>query len=94
MGIYVNPAKQFQTLLGIGGSITDASAEVFAQLSSEKQKELLTAYFDPKKGNAYNLCRTSIHSADFSGKALPILKKAINPSKASLLSATASTAFQ
>jgi glucosylceramidase len=66
VGIYVNPAKQFQTLLGIGGSITDASAEVFAKLSSEKQEELLTAYFDPEKGNGYNLCRTSIHSADFS----------------------------
>lgn len=75
VGIYVNPAKQFQTLLGIGGSITDASAEVFAQLSSEKQKELLTAYFDPKKGNAYNLCRTSIHSADFSRESFTYIEE-------------------
>ena len=37
VGIYVNPAKQFQTLLGIGGSITDASAG-FCQLSLETKE--------------------------------------------------------
>src|SRR5881394_3802101 len=30
--IFVNPNKKFQTFLGIGGAITDASAEVFAKL--------------------------------------------------------------
>ena len=68
--------KQFQTLLGIGGSITDAGAEVFAQLSSEKQKELLTAYFDPKKG--LQPLPHFDHISNFSGKVLPILKEAIN----------------
>jgi len=34
--IFVNPDKKFQTYLGIGGAITDASAEVFAKLSLEK----------------------------------------------------------
>ena len=33
VAIFVNPAKKFQTFLGIGGAITDASAEVFSLLS-------------------------------------------------------------
>ncbi|MAJ51780.1 MAG: glycosyl hydrolase [Flammeovirgaceae bacterium] len=62
--IFVNPNKQYQSFLGIGGAITDASAEVFAKLSSATQHELLDAYFR-KGGINYNIVRTSIHSADF-----------------------------
>jgi len=63
--VFINPTKSFQTLLGIGGAITDASAEVFAQLSDEKQQELLDAYYG-KDGISYSLARTTIHSCDFS----------------------------
>ena len=66
VSIFVNPKKSFQTLLGIGGAITDASAEVFAQLPPAKQKEFLTAYYDKDQGIGYSLCRTPIHSCDFS----------------------------
>jgi len=66
VSVFVNPNKSFQTLLGIGGAITDASAEVFAQLPPEKQKEFLTAYYDKDKGIGYSLSRTPIHSCDFS----------------------------
>ena len=66
VSIFVNPNKTFQTLLGIGGAITDASAEVFAQLPAEKQQEFLTAYYDREQGIGYSLCRTPIHSCDFS----------------------------
>ncbi len=66
VSVFVNSRKSFQTLLGIGGAITDASAEVFAQLPAEKQKEFLTAYYDKDKGIGYSLCRTPIHSSDFS----------------------------
>jgi glucosylceramidase len=64
--VFVDPGKQFQTLLGIGGALTDSSAEVFALLPKDKQKELLTAYFDDKQGIGYRLARTNIHSCDFS----------------------------
>jgi glucosylceramidase len=64
--IFVNPNSTFQEFLGFGGAITDASAEVFAKLSSEKQKEFLTAYYDKEKGIGYSLARTTIHSCDFS----------------------------
>lgn len=64
--VFVNPNKTFQTFLGIGGAITDASAEVFAKLSKEKQQEFLNAYYSKDKGIGYSLIRTNIHSCDFS----------------------------
>ena len=64
--VFVNPDKTFQTFLGIGGAITDASAEVFAKLSKEKQQEVLDAYYTKDKGIGYSLLRTNIHSCDFS----------------------------
>jgi len=66
VSIFVNPNKTFQTFMGIGGAITDASAEVFAKLSPEKQEELLASYYSKEDGIGYTLARTSIHSCDFS----------------------------
>ena len=64
--VFVDPTRQFQTFLGIGGALTDASAEVFATLPPDKQRELIKAYFDDKEGIGYKLARTNIHSCDFS----------------------------
>jgi glucosylceramidase len=64
--VFVDPSRTYQTLLGIGGAITDASAETFAKVPQEKQQEILDAYFDPEKGIGYTLARTNIHSCDFS----------------------------
>ncbi len=64
VAIFVNPEKKFQTFLGIGGAITDASAEVFSQLSPAQQEALLEAYYG-EEGIGYNIIRTSIHSCDF-----------------------------
>jgi len=64
--IFVDPSRKFQTLVGIGGAITDASAETYAKLSKEKQKEIIQKYYDPKNGIGYSLARTNIHSCDFS----------------------------
>jgi len=66
VSVFVNPQKQYQSFIGIGGAITDASAEVFAKLSADKQQELLNAYYDKEKGIGYTLIRTNIHSCDFS----------------------------
>ena len=66
ISVFVAPQKIFQTFMGIGGAITDASAEVFAKLSPAKQAELLTAYYNKDNGIGYSLLRTSIHSSDFS----------------------------
>jgi glucosylceramidase len=64
--VFVDPSKRAQTILGIGGALTDASAETFAKLPGAKQQEFLDAYFDPRKGIRYTLARTHIHSCDFS----------------------------
>jgi glucosylceramidase len=64
--IVVHPGQRFQTMLGIGGAITDASAEVFTRLPADAQARLLRAYFDPDAGIGYTLLRTTIHSSDFS----------------------------
>jgi glucosylceramidase len=64
--VFVDPTRQFQNFLGVGGALTDASAETFALLPKEKQHELLNAYFDDKQGLGYKLARTNIHSCDFS----------------------------
>lgn len=64
--IMIDRSKTFQTIEGIGGALTDASAETFYKLPKEKQQEILTAFFDKEKGAGYSLCRTHIHSCDFS----------------------------
>lgn len=66
MCVFVDPSHQFQTLLGIGGALTDASAEVFAKLPKAQQQELLQAYYSPSQGIGYSLARTNIASCDFS----------------------------
>src|SRR5680860_1385870 len=64
--IVVDPGKQFQTILGIGAALTDASAETFAKLPKDQQKKFLEAYYSTEKGIGYTLARTTIHSCDFS----------------------------
>src|SRR5437764_13930564 len=66
--VFVDPTKTFQTILGIGGALTDAAAETFAKLPGDKQQEILDAYFDTSKGIGYTLARTNIHSCDFSSE--------------------------
>ncbi|HMI60222.1 MAG TPA: hypothetical protein VK518_04920, partial [Puia sp.] len=64
--VLVDAAVAFQSIEGIGGALTDASAETFAKLPKEKQQELLTAYYSPAGGIGYTLARTNIQSCDFS----------------------------
>ena len=73
--VFVDPARRFQRVLGIGGAITDASAEVFAKLSPDKQAEFLKAYYDPREGIGYTLLRTTIHSSDFSSASYTYIKE-------------------
>ena len=73
--VFVDPLKTFQTFLGIGGAITDASAETFAKLPAEKQAEMIRAYYDPVDGIGYTLARTNIHSCDFSSGSYTYVKE-------------------
>lgn len=64
--VFVDPDKTYQTFFGIGGAMTDASAETFYKLPKEKQDEIIRAYFDKKDGIGYTIARTNINSCDFS----------------------------
>lgn len=66
--VFVDRTHAFGTLVGIGGAITDASAETYAKLPAEKQAELVRAYYDPVNGIGYSLIRTHINSCDFSSR--------------------------
>ena len=63
--ITLNPKKTFQTFTGFGGSFTEASAYLLNQLSPEKRKEVIEAYFSDA-GARYSLTRTHMNSSDFS----------------------------
>ncbi|HEX6181633.1 MAG TPA: glycoside hydrolase family 30 protein [Chitinophagaceae bacterium] len=63
--VFVDASKTFQTMMGFGGAITDASAETFAKLPGTAQEELLKAYYDAT-GLAYAIARTNMNSCDFS----------------------------
>ena len=64
--VFVDPGHTFQTVLGIGGALTDASAETFAKLPKAQQQEFMKAYYSPTAGIGYTLARTNIGSCDFS----------------------------
>jgi len=75
ISVFVDPSQTFQTMIGVGGALTDASAETFYKLPKDKQKELLTAYYDKDKGIGYTLARTHIQSCDFSGESYSYVKE-------------------
>jgi glucosylceramidase len=75
VSVFVDPSKTFQTMLGVGGALTDASAETFYKLPKDKQKEILTAYYDKQKGIGYTLGRTNIQSCDFSSDSYSYVKE-------------------
>ena len=75
ISVFVDPAHTFQSVLGFGGAITDASAEVFAKLPKDKQQQFLDAYYDVNKGIGYTLARTNIHSCDFSSGSYTYVKE-------------------
>ena len=66
ISVFVNPDKKFQSFIGIGGAVTDASAEVFSKLSPDQQEKFLNSYYDKASGIGYSFMRTNIHSCDFS----------------------------
>jgi glucosylceramidase len=63
--ITVTPSTPYQSMVGFGGSFTDAGASVLNTLPSAKRQEILNAYFGPT-GADYTFCRTHINACDFS----------------------------
>ena len=71
--IFVDPDFKYQKLIGIGGAITDASAETLYKMPKAKQKEILEAYYG-KNGLGYTLVRTNMNSCDFSSESYTYVK--------------------
>jgi len=63
--IQILPEQKYQTIIGFGGSFTEASASLLNRLSPEKRQQVLEAYFG-KEGADYTLTRTHMGSCDFS----------------------------
>lgn len=65
VSISILPDEKYQTILGFGGSFTEASAYLLNQLSKENRDKILQGYFG-NEGARYSLTRTHINSCDFS----------------------------
>lgn len=62
--VKVHPDRHQQVFLGVGGSLTQASAAALSKLSPAKRQEVLVAYFGTD-GAQYALSRTHVGSSDF-----------------------------
>ncbi len=58
------PDVQYQKVRGFGGAFTESSAHNYANMSEEKKKELIEAYFG-ENGLRYNFGRVHMNSCDF-----------------------------
>ncbi|APD05954.1 glucosylceramidase [Flavobacteriaceae bacterium UJ101] len=65
--IKILPEKEFQTIIGFGGSFTESSAYLVNRLGKENREKIIEAYFG-ETGARYSLTRTHINSCDFSLK--------------------------
>lgn len=63
--IEIHPQERYQEITGFGGSFTESSAYLLNQMSEEKRREVIEAYFGDT-GAKYSLTRTHINSCDFS----------------------------
>ncbi len=64
--VFIDPSRQFQSILGFGGAFTEAAAVTWQKMSPSNRQAVINAYFDPVTGLGYTLCRTHINSCDFS----------------------------
>ncbi len=63
--INIHPECVYQSIIGIGGALTDASAYVISQMDEKTKRRALDLLFS-KKGANFNFLRISINSCDFS----------------------------
>ncbi len=63
--VRVYPEHTRQTMLGVGGAITESAAFNIQKLTPEEQNEVYEAYFG-ENGARYSVLRSTIGSADFS----------------------------
>jgi|GEM_PF-83273 glucosylceramidase len=64
--VTVDSTVKYQSILGFGGAFTEAAVYNLNNIGPEKANQILNAYFNPYTGAGYAVCRTPIHSCDFS----------------------------
>ncbi len=64
--INIYPKTEYHTFYGFGGAFTETAAISWSNMTEERKKELIRAYFDPNEGIGYTVGRISINSCDFS----------------------------
>lgn len=73
--INIYPEIKYQSIIGFGGAITEATASTYFSLPENKQQEFMKEYFSIEGAN-YNLCRLTIGSSDFAEKSYSYSNKA------------------
>jgi glucosylceramidase len=67
--------QQRQEVVGIGGSMTQASASVLNKISAAKRQEIITRYFHPTDGIGFTVSRLVIGSSDFATESFTYSQK-------------------
>lgn len=65
MSIRLDPGRRYQSLLGFGAALTDASCYLLEQLNPAKRKAILDECFGPS-GLRFSVARTTVGSSDYS----------------------------
>jgi glucosylceramidase len=63
--IEIDPANSFQTIVGFGAALTDASCFLLSGMEPAQRRQLLTEFFSPG-GLQFSISRTCIGSSDYS----------------------------
>jgi glucosylceramidase len=64
--VTVDSSQKYQSIIGFGGAFTEAAVYNLNKIGTAKANGILNAYFNPYTGSGYTVCRTPIHSCDFS----------------------------
>lgn len=63
--INLYPEKQYQTIEGFGGALTESAGYAYSKMSNEKKEEIINAYYGKESMN-YTFARIPLDSCDFS----------------------------
>lgn len=66
--ISVDPATQYQTILGMGTSMEESTVYNLSRMSAAKRTEVLKKLLDPTTGVGMNLLRITFGTSDFTGR--------------------------
>ncbi|HET9060180.1 MAG TPA: glycoside hydrolase family 30 beta sandwich domain-containing protein, partial [Acidimicrobiales bacterium] len=63
--VVVDPSREFQTMTGFGGAITDSAASVLYSLAPAQRDAAMRMLFDPVTGDGLDFLRQPIGASDF-----------------------------